>query len=74
MHYNHVHLTDEKPRFRESDSLAQGLTVFTMLPNLSKVAKKVKCLVTVDALNLKTKPAPFWARDSGQDHRDETRR
>ena len=48
--------------------------VFTMLPNLRKVAKKVKCLVTVDALNLKTKPAPFWARDSGQDRRDETRR
>ena len=37
------------------------------------MVKRGKCLVTVDALNPKAKLALFWARESGQDYRDETR-
>lgn len=60
-----------KPRFRESGYLAQGLMVFTVWPRLGNVGKE--CLMMVGALNLKTKPAQFWARDGGQDNRAETR-
>lgn len=48
--------------------------VFTMWPNLRNAVKEVKSLVTVEALNLKTKADQSWARDGGQDYRAETRR
>lgn len=48
--------------------------VFTMWPNLRNAVKEVKSLVTVEALNLKTKADQSWARDGRQDYRAETRR